>query len=54
VKQWVKTDVTKDKDSSGEAKTTPVVTESKTTQLPSEPVAKTSNPDGTRTRKTRE
>jgi hypothetical protein len=52
--QWVKTDITKDKDSSGEAKTTPVVTESKTTQLPSEPVAKTSNPDGTRTRKTRE
>ncbi|HKB42830.1 MAG TPA: hypothetical protein VKC90_00510 [Chitinophagaceae bacterium] len=51
--QWVKTDITKDKDSSGEAKTTPVVTESKTTQLPAEPVAKTSNPDGTRTRKTR-
>src|SRR5882757_1574097 len=38
--QWVKTDITKDKDSSGEAKTTPVVTESKTTQLPAEPVAK--------------
>jgi hypothetical protein len=52
--QWVKTDITKDKDSSGEAKTTPVVTESKTTQLPSEPVAKTNNPDGTRTKKTRE
>ena len=52
--QWVKTDITKDKDSPGEAKTTPVVTESKTTQLPSEPVAKTNNPDGTRTKKTRE
>jgi hypothetical protein len=50
---WVKTDITKDKDSS-EAKTTPVVTESKTNQLPAEPVAKTSNPDGTRTRKSRE
>src|SRR5437667_5126191 len=51
---WVKTDIVKDKDSSAEVKSTPVVTESKKTQLPTEPVAKTNNPDGTRTRKTRE
>jgi hypothetical protein len=52
--QWVKTDITKEKDSLREVKTTPIITESKTTQLPAEPVAKTNNPDGTRTRKTRE
>jgi hypothetical protein len=51
---WVKTDITKDKDSVKEVKASPVVTEAKTIPLPAEPVAKTSNPDGTRTRKTRE
>jgi hypothetical protein len=44
----------KDKDSSEQTKTIPVVAESKTTQLPAEPIAKTNNPDGTRTKKTRE
>jgi len=52
--QWVKTDIIKDKDSLGEGKTIPIITESKTAQLPAEPVAKTNNPNGTRTRKTRE
>ena len=52
---WVKTDIINDKDSSGEMKTIPIVTETKTTPaLPGEPVAKTNNPDGTRTKKTRE
>jgi hypothetical protein len=51
---WVKTDITKDKDSAKEVKTIPVVTEAKTIPLPAESIAKTSNPDGTRTKKTRE
>jgi hypothetical protein len=51
---WVKTDITKDRDSSGEIKTIPIVADTKTAPLPGEPIAKTGNPDGTRTKKTRE
>ena len=61
-KEWVKTDITKDKDSTAESKTIPVVAETKTAPLPEtktiplpqEPIAKTNNPDGTRSKKTRE
>lgn len=60
--EWVQTDITKDKDSTVEVKTIPVAMESKTIPLPEtktipvpqEPIAKTNNPDGTRTKKTRE
>ena len=52
-KEWVQTDITKDKDST-EVKTIPVAVETKATPLPQEPIAKTNNPDGTRTKKTRE
>lgn len=60
--EWVQTDITKDKDSTTETKTIPVAMETKTTPLretktiplPQEPIAKTNNPDGTRTKKTRE
>ncbi len=44
---WVKTDITKIEDSTAQAKVTPL-------PLPEEPIAKTGNPDGTRTKRSRE
>lgn len=53
-RSWVETDITKDKDSAIPDKTIPIVTDTKPSPLPEEPVAKTTNPDGTRTKRSRE
>jgi len=51
---WIKTDITKIKDSITEPSSNPVIAETRTIPLPDEPVAKTTNPDGTRTKRSRE
>ncbi|MBK5272416.1 MAG: hypothetical protein JJE22_15530 [Bacteroidia bacterium] len=51
---WVKTDIIKVKDSTIGDKTIPVVAEAKTSPIPDEPVVRTNNPDGTRSKRMRE
>ena len=46
--------ILKNSDSSSEAKPIPIIAATKTLPIPDEPIAKTGNPDGTRTKKTRE
>ncbi|MES1221145.1 MAG: hypothetical protein ABUT20_36935 [Bacteroidota bacterium] len=46
--------ILKNSDSSSEVKPIPIIAATKPLPIPDEPIAKTGNPDGTRTKKTRE